>query len=163
MKDFWKKNKRIIILLLILSLPLAYLYATTFTFTWPAETKLYETSGFGGSDTTASTTHYTYTGDIDLETNGYYGVYITVQASSTSTTDDLVISYFASFDGTNFDTPGNEFWTVQIDAPPIDAASQTTFQMFPAPPHGRIGLRSSGATSAFESEITYIPMRGDGT
>lgn len=162
MKKFWRKYKLYIVLLLILAIPVT-LWAVTYKYVYTVgEVTLSQTVGYGGSDTQASTTAYTYTADIDLETNGYYGMWVTIQASATGATDDLVISYFSSYDGTNFDTPGNEYWTVTMGNQ-ISPGSQTTFQMFPAPPHGRIGLKSAGATDAFDYQITYIPARGDGT
>ena len=161
MSNFWRNHKRLIILLFLLAIPLA-IYATAYTYKYPAETTLASTAGFGGTDYTASSTTNTYTGDIDLETNGYYGMWLSVQASSSGVTDNLVLSYYASYDGTNFDTRGNEFWTVSM-SPSGQSASQTTFQIVPAPPHGRIGLRSSGATTNFGYKIVYIPVYGDGT
>ena len=163
MKEFWRKHKAVIILLILISIT-ATIYAATFKFVYTvSEVTLAQTAGFGGSDYTASGTINTYTDDIDLETNGYYGMWISVAASASGVTDDLVISYYASYDGTNFDSQGSEFWSVSMQAPAIDTASQTTFQMFPAPPHGRIGVRSSGTTDTFGYEITYIPARGNGT
>lgn len=162
MKKFWSHNKKLIIILLILLIP-AIIYATTFKYIYSVgEVTLAQTVGYGGSDNTASTTTNVYTGDIDLETNGYYGMWLTVAASATGATDALVISYYASYDGTNFDSLGSEFWSVQMAAS-VSPGSQTTFQMFPAPPHGRVGLRSTGANDTFGYQITYIPARGDGT
>lgn len=162
MKKFWRKYKFYIVLISILAVSIPAL-ATTFKYLYSvSEVTLAQTTGYGGSDAQASTTVYTYTGDIDLETNGYYGMWITIQASATNATDDLVISYFASYDGTNFDSAGSEFWTVQQDAQ-VTPGSQTTFQMFPAPPHGRLGLKSSAGNTTFDYQIIYIPARGDGT
>ena len=162
MKKFWRKYKLYLVLALILAATIPAI-ATTFKYLYTSsEITLAQTTGYSGSDTQASTTVYTYTGDIDLETNGYYGMWITIQASATNATDDLVISYFASPDGTNFDSAGNEFWTVTQDAQ-ITPGSQTTFQMFPAPPHGRIGLKSSAGNTTFDFQIKYVPAQGDGT
>lgn len=161
MNDSWKQ--KLCLLLLIVLILAGVIYATTFKYLYTSsEITLAQTLGYGGVANTASTTSNVYTGDIDLETNGYYGMWITIAASATGATDDLVISYYASYDGTNFDSVGNEFWSVTTDAQ-TTPGSQTTFQMFPAPPHGRIGLKSSGANDTFDYQIIYIPAQGDGT
>jgi len=159
-----KKYKRPIIAgIAFLLIVAGTIYATTFKYLYTSsEITLAQTLGFGGAAATASNTINTYTGDIDLETNGFYGMWISIQASSSNATDDLVISYYASPDGTNFDSRGNEFWTVSMDGIG-QTASQTTFQMFPAPPHGRIGLRSSAGNTTFGYNIKYIPAQGDGS
>ena len=162
MKTFISKYK-ILTAILILCVIAVGIYATTFKYLYTSsEITLAQTVGYGGAAAQASTTSYVYTSDINLETNGYYGMWITLQASATNATDDLVVSYFASPDGTNFDSPGNEFWTLKQDAQ-ITPGSQTTWQMFPAPPHGRIGLKSSAGNTGFDYQIKYIPAQGDGT
>lgn len=161
MKKFWSHNKKIIILMLILLIPAGILYATTFKYSYPAETILVATDGYsGGTADLAKDEAYDLTADIDLETNGYYGMWLTLEHDSVGTTDDIVISYFASYDGTNFDDV--EFWSVTCDAS-SGADTQITFQMWPAPPHGRIGVKTTGTTDTFDYKVTYIPARGDGT
>jgi len=161
MKKFWSHNKKVIILLLILLVPVGILLATTFKFSYPAETVLAETNGYGGAvPDLAADEAYDYTSDIDLETNGYYGMWLTLEYDSSGTTDNIIISYFASYDGTNFDDV--EFWTVEVDATSGND-EQITFQMWPAPPHGRIGVKTSDTNDTFDYQITYLPTRGDGT
>jgi len=41
--------------------------------------------------------------DIDLETNGYEGVHVVLDAVSSSTVDDITILCYSSLDGSNFD------------------------------------------------------------
>lgn len=158
-KEFWKRNKRLLILLILLAVPI-YIYAATLKYSYPAETVLAETNGYGGAVPDLDKDEaYDYTGDIDLETNGYFGMWVTLEHDSSGTTDDIIISYFASYDGTNFDDV--EFWSVTVDSDGSD--DQITFQMFPAPPHGRIGVKTTGTTDTFDYQITYLPARGDST
>lgn len=160
MKKFWSHNKKLIILLLLLLIPAGVLFATTFKFSFPAETVLAETDFYGGGVADlASDSAEDLTGDIDLETNGYYGMWLTIEYDASGTTNDLTISYYASYDGTNFDDI--PFWTMIADNN-AGADTQITLQLWPAPPHGRIGL-TGGGTDTFDYQITYLPARGDGT
>lgn len=157
---FWKHYKRWIILLIVLAIPIGIIYATTYKFTYPAEIVAAKTNGYGGAVADlAADEAYDYTSDIDLETNGYYGMWLFLEHDSAGTTDDIIISYFASYDGTNFDD--EELWSVTVDSDGSD--DQISFSMYPAPPHGRIGLKTTGTTDSFDYCITYLPFRGDGT
>ena len=162
MKKFWSHHKKLVILLLLILIPLGVIYATTQKFSYPAETVLAETNAYGGAVADLAADHaYDYTGDIDLETNGYFGMWLTVEYTASGATDDLTISYFASYDGTNFDDI--PFWTMTTDNNG-GADTQITLQLWPAPPHGRIGLKGAVSdTDTFDYQITYIPARGDST
>jgi hypothetical protein len=159
--NFWKQNRRNIITSAIIVLIVAgIMLATTYKYSYPTETTLAETDGYGGAVADlAADSAYDYTGDIDLETNGYYGMWLFVEHDSSGTTDDIIASYFPSYDGTNFDDVAS--WSVTIDSDGSD--DQISFQMVPACPHGRIGLKTTGTTDTFDYQVTYIPMRGDGT
>jgi hypothetical protein len=156
-----KRKYSFICAILILLVWSVILWATTFKYLYTAEVVLAETNGYGGAVADlAADSAYDYTADIDLETNGYYGVWITLEHNSSGTTDDIVISYFSSYDGTNFDDVA--LWSVTCDAS-SGADLQQTFSFFPAPPHGRIGVKTTGTTDTFDYQITYHPVRGDGT
>ena len=160
MKKFWSHYKKLIVLLILVAVPTAIIYAATLKYSYPAETVLAETNGYGGAvPDLAADGAYDYTSDIDLETNGYFGMWLTLEHDSSGTTDDIVISYFASYDGTNFDDV--EFWSVTVDSDGSD--DQITFQTWPAPPHGRIGVKTTGTTDTFDYQITYLAARGDST
>jgi len=159
-QKFWSKWKKFIVLLLVLLIPVAIIYAATLKYSYPAEIVAAETNGYGGAVADlAADQAYDYTSDIDLETNGYYGMWLTLEHDSSGTTDDIIISYFASYDGTNFDDV--ELWSVTVDSDGSD--DQITFLMCPAPPHGRVGVKTTGTTDTFDYQITYLPFRGDST
>ena len=162
MKNFWSRHKRILILVLLLMIPVGILYAaTTFTYSYPAESVIAQTDGYGGATPDLALDQaYDYTADIDLETNGYWGMWLTLEHDSAGTTDSIVISYFASYDGTNFDDV--PLWSVTCDAT-SGANTQVTFQMFPAPPHGRVGVKTVGTTDTFDYQLTKLPVSGAGS
>lgn len=155
---FWRKRKGLFILFLLLLIPVAIIYAATIKYSYPAEVVAAETNGYGGAVADlAADEAYDYTSDIDLETNGYFGMWLFLEHDSAGTTDDIIISYFASYDGTNFDDV--ELWSVTVDSDGSD--DQISFLLFPAPPHGRVGVKTTGTTDTFDYQITYLPMRGD--
>ena len=159
-KTFWQRRKRIIVLFLLIMIPVGILYATTFKYVYPAETDFWSTDGYGGAkDDLANDGAYDYTTDIDMETNGYYGMWLFLEHDSNGTTDDIIISYFASYDGTNFDdTP---LWSVTATSDGSD--DQISFLVMPVPPHGIIGVKTNGVQDTFDYSINYLPMQGDGT
>ena len=155
-----KREKWILALILAIVFS-GVLYATTFKYLYTSEIEIYSTDGYGGGDADVTDTEQ-FTGNIDLETNGYYGGWFSVEYDTIqgSVTDNLVVSYYASYNGTTYDdTP---LWSQEI-TPASVADLQITMGFFPAPPHGRIGLVSTGATDDFDAQVTYHPVRGDGT
>lgn len=156
---FWARYKLLFVLLCVLGITVGIIYAATIKYSYPAEIVAAETDGYGGAVADLDKDEaYDYTADIDLETNGYFGMWLTLEYDSVGTTDNIIISYFASYDGTNFDD--TELWSVEVDAT-SGADEQITFQVIPAPPHGRIGVKTTGTTDTFDYQITYLPMRGD--
>ena len=139
----------------------AALWATTFKYLYTSEVTYLETNGYGGATADlAADQAWDVGGDIDLETAGYYGLWITIEYDSSGTTDNIILGYFASYDGTNFDDL--PVWQVELDDNG-GADTQQTLPFWPAPPHGRIGVKTSGTTDTFDYQITYHPVRGDGT
>lgn len=155
-------NRKYILALLVLSIVFGgILYATTFKYLYTTEIEIYSTDAYGGGDGDVTDTEV-FTGNIDLETNGYYGIWLSLEYDTIqgSVTDNIVLSYYASFNGTTYDdTP---LWSQSV-TPASVADLQITFGFFPAPPHGRVGLVSTGATDDFDAQVTYHPVRGDGT
>jgi len=138
----------------------AWLFAATLKYSYPAETTYLQTDGYGGATADLSNDgFYDYGADIDLETNGYYGVWVFLEHDSSGTTDDIIISYFGSYDGTNFDDV--ELWSATAESD--GSSEQLSWLIYPAPPHGRIGVKTNGSTDTFDYQITYLPFRGDGT
>ena len=159
-----KRKKKTILLCIILALVVwtGLLYATTFKYLYAGDATYYETDAYGGGvGNLANDGAYDVNGaDIDLETDGYYGVWITLEHDSAGTTDDIVLGYFASYDdGTNLDDVA--MWEVTCVSDGSD--DQQTFGMFPAPPHGKLGVKTNGTTDEFDYQITIHKVRGDGT
>jgi len=158
----WRRHKKLIVLLLVLLIPAAIIWAaTTFSYTYASAVNLAKTNGYGGGTADlAADQAYDYTSDIDLATNGYYGIWIYLQYDGSGGTDSIIISYFGSPDGTNFDDI--ELWSVTCSING-GADTQISFLCYPAPPHGRIGVKTSGTTNTFDYQIDYVPFRGSGT
>lgn len=151
------KNRLLTLAIVVLVASVTYA-AVTYKYSYPAETVQAETNGYGGAVADlAADQAYDYTSDIDLETNGYYGVWVTVEYDSSGTTDDIVISYFGSYDGTNFDDIELYSFTADNNG---GADTQVTFLLNPCPPHGRIGLKTTGTNDTFDYQITTLPARG---
>lgn len=154
------------ILLLVLAILLAWtvvLWATTFKYLYTTETTYLETNGYGGATADlAADTDWDVGADIDLETAGYYGLWITIEYDSSGTTDNIILGYFGSYDGTNFDDL--PIWQIELDDNG-GADTQQTMGFWPAPPHGRIGVKNAAGspTDTYDYRITYHPVRGDGT
>lgn len=164
MKTFWSNNKKklILILIIILLIPVI-IYATTYKYLFTADYTYMGTDGYDdqGQDDLAADNAYDFGADIDLETNGYYGVWITLQHDSSGTTDDIVIGYFSSYDGSNYDDMA--LFEIRCDAS-TGADLQQSWGVFPAPPHGKLGVKTIGSTTdTFDYQITLHKVRGDGT
>lgn len=158
------KRKHIVLLaVLVLLIWTGYLLATTFKYSYLADATYMGTDGYDdqGQDDLAADNAYDFGADIDLETNGYYGVWITLQHDSSGTTDDIVIGYFGSYDASNYDDVA--LFEIRCDAS-TGADLQQSWGVFPAPPHGKIGVKTIGSTTdTFDYQITLHKVRGDGT
>ena len=161
MKKFCSSHKLFIALLLVLVMA-GIIYATTFKYLYLADSTYLETNLYGGAaPDLAADNAYDFGADIDLETDGYYGLWITLEHDSVGTTDDIVIGYFGSYDGTNYDDVA--LFEIRCDAS-SGADLQQAWGVFPAPPHGKIGVKTIGSTTdTFDFRITLHKVRGDGT
>lgn len=157
-----KRKHIVLLMILVLLIWAGYLYATTYKYLYTADAAYLETDGYGGGAADlAADNAYDFGADIDLETNGYYGMWITLEHDSSGTTDDIVIGYFGSYDGTNFDDVA--LFEIRCDAS-SGADLQQAWGVFPAPPHGKIGVKTIGSTTdTFDYQITLHKVRGDGT
>jgi hypothetical protein len=155
-------RKRLIFILLVAAVLVGICYAATIKYSYPAETTYLATDGYdaGAADDLAADSAYDYGADIDMETNGYMVNTVFLEYDSSGTTDNIVISFFGSYDGLTFDD--SPVWTFEVDATSGND-EQISFQMNPAYPHGRIGVKTTGTTDTFDYRITYLPARGDAT
>ena len=160
MKKFCSSHKLFIALLLVL-ISAGIIYATTFKYAYLADAPYLETNLYGGAaPDLAADEAYDLGADIDLETAGYYGMWITLEHDSVGTTDDIIIGYFGSYDGTNYDDVA--LFEITCDAS-SGANLQQSWGVFPAPPHGKIGVKTSDTNDTFDYQITLHKVYGDGT
>lgn len=121
---------------------------------WGAETTLYQTSAFGGTDAGVGSTEV-FTSDVDLETNGYEGAHVVVEADFPATpTDNLVVSVYASLDGVNYDDTPLYAFEIDNGTDP----NQVSFVVRDVA-HFRIGLKSSGTTDTIDAQVKYQVWR----
>ena len=154
-------KRKILLTLLLIALVTGVLYATTFKYVYTGETIYLQTNAYGGATADlAADGAYDYGADINLETNGYYGIWIFLEHDSAGTTDDIVIGAFGSFDGSTYDDVA--LFEIRCIAT-SGADLQQSFAVFPAPPHMRLGVKTTGTTDAFDYEINYHLVAGDGT
>ena len=125
--------------------------------TWGDAVTLASTNTYGGATADlAADQAYDYTADIDLETAGWNGIFVTLERDSAGTTDNIIFSIFGSLDGTTFDD--DEIYSVTVTAT-TGADRQISFMIPDMPPHSRIGVKTSGATDTFDYRISYRPFR----
>ncbi len=73
----------------------------TITKSWTDQTQVI---GSGGGWVTLSGTTEAFSSGVDLETNGYEGAHVIVEADfDPSPTDDVEVALYASLDGSNWD------------------------------------------------------------
>ncbi len=146
-----KHWKQILVILAVIALTYSVAWAVvTYKYVYPGETEILDT-------TVAADSAYDYTSNIDLETNGYYGTWVTVEYTINGTADDMVVSYFASFDGSAWDTiPLYSFTMANNDS----GSDQVTFLLYPCPSNGRIGVKGDTGTDTIDVVVTSMPVRG---
>ena len=121
---------------------------------WGTEVTLYQTAAFGGTDTAVGSTEV-FTSGIDLETNGYEGVHVVVEADFVATpTDNLEVKVYGSLDGTNYDDTPIYSFVIDNGTDP----NQVSFIVRDLA-HFRIGLKSSGTTDTIDVQVKYQPWR----
>ena len=121
-----------------------------------SESVLYSTDAYGGSDADIGSSEV-FTGDVDLETNGYQGALLEVKGTFVaSPTDDLEIRVYGSLDG-NYS--GNENPVLAYTLEKVDGGENImqTVPIFTVP-HFRVGLKSSGTTDTIDAKVTVKPF-----
>lgn len=121
---------------------------------WSAPATIYQTNAFGGVDPDINGTQR-YTTDIDLETNGYEGIHLTIDADfPVSPTDDLNWYLYGSLDGTNYDDTAITSGQIDKDTDPNQISL-----VIKDVAHCRIGMVRSGATDSIDVEVKYQAWR----
>jgi len=108
---------------------------------WAAQSQI---EGSGDGYTTLSGTTEEYSGDVDLETNGYEGAHVVVEIDYDATpTDEVKIKLYGSLDGTAYDdTP---IWEMQGDK---GTDPQQLSFIVKDLAHFRLGFEQTGSTDS---------------
>lgn len=118
--------------------------------TWAAEVELLKTAAYGGSAAVvAADQKYDYTANVDLATAGNQGAHVEVGYRGNNDKDDIVVSVFASHDGSAFDTEPHAQYILKNDG----KHRQKGFLVLDLA-HFRIGLKSTGTNTTFEHIVT---------
>jgi len=122
---------------------------------WATPVTLAQTDFYGGSTPDlAADQAYDYTANVDLETNGYEDAHITVDYDGNGTTDNIIISVFASLDGTNYD----DIELTSFPGSKTGNDEQVSFVIKDVA-NFRIGVKTSGTTNTFGYQIKYQAWR----
>jgi len=118
---------------------------------WTASVELAKTNFYGGTVADlAADQAYDYTSDVDLETNGYQGIHVTVEFKASGRKDKLHVDVFASLDGSAYDTIPFQSYVLDNDS----KDEQFSFIVKDVA-HFRIGLKTSDTNDTFDYRITY--------
>jgi len=121
---------------------------------WTSEATIYQTDAFQGSNSDVGSTEI-FSSTIDLETNGYEGVQITIKVDfPDNPTDDLEVYFYASLDGTNWDNTAFYSITITNDTDP----HQRSF-IIKDFAYLRVGLKASGTTDTIDVQVKYKAWR----
>lgn len=145
-----KKLTKIVLLvtMALFVLTSSVVFSLNITKEWGSPVEVYD-------DTFTASTSYTYATATNL--NGSEGAQVQVEYNSAGTTDDFIVSVFASLDNSTWDT--TEYFTIRCDNN-ASAASQITFIVRDLR-YFRIGIKGSGATDNVVALITVLPWAWD--
>ncbi len=126
---------------------------------WKGEATIKASDGYGGSDADIGTSGtYIYSGDIDLETNGYEASIIYLEHDSSGTTDNIILGIFPSVDGT--DRADNALIEIEFDATG-GADTQEPGIVIKDLQHLEVGLKTNGSADTFDYRIRWDAWRWD--
>jgi hypothetical protein len=126
---------------------------------WKGEATIKATNGYGGGDgDLAADQAYDYSGDIDLETNGYEAAIIYLEHDSGGTTDSIIMGVFPSVDGT--DRATNALFEIEYDAT-SSADTQEPGVVVRDLQHFEVGVKTTGTTDTFDYRIRWDAWRWD--
>jgi hypothetical protein len=120
-----------------------------------ADTELYKTDGYGGSDADVDNTER-FTDDIDQTVN--MGSGIDFKFDGSGATDNLVLSLYERRDE---DWDGSEIavWNDTIESDGSEHICHFTIDESYGAGHFRFGMKSSGSTDTFEMDVEMRQWR----
>ncbi len=128
---------------------------------WKGEAILAYTNSYGGGVADlAADGAYDYTGDVDLETDGYEAANVTLEFDSSGTTDNIILGLFGSLDGSDFDDVA--LWEMEFDATSGNDL-QVSIPGIRDLSHFRFGVKTNGTTNTFDYRIKWDAWRWDAT
>ena len=126
---------------------------------WKGEVDYLATNGYaGGQSDLAADGAYDYGADIDVETDGYEGIKVYLEHDSSGTTDNIILGWFESVDGSDF--PDKPNWEIEYDATG-GADTQEPCVKIEDCQHGRLGVKTTGTTDTFDYRIRIDYWRWD--
>lgn len=126
---------------------------------WKGEATIKSTNGYGGGDPDlAADEAYDFSGDIDLETNGYEAAIIYLEHDSAGTTDNIILGIFPSVDGS--DRADNPLFEIEFDAA-SGADIQEAAIIVKDLQHFEVGVKTNGTTNTFDYRIRWDAWRWD--
>jgi hypothetical protein len=138
-------------LLAILLTPIGVMSVSDIEKDWATQLELAQTDAYGDGDTPdlAADQAYDDSNTVNLASDGYEGAQITFTFDSSGTTDNIIASVFASYDGTNFDDV--EYWSIECDAT-SGASTQLTFLVRDIM-YFKVSVKTTGTTDTFDYEL----------
>jgi len=126
---------------------------------WKGEATIKSTNAYGGGDSDlAADETWDFSGDIDLETNGYEGALIYLEHDSSGTTDNIILGIFPSVDGS--DRADNPIVEIEFDASGGGDTQEAPIVVKDLQ-HFEVGVRTSGTTDTFDYRIRWDAWRWD--
>jgi hypothetical protein len=153
----------------VVKIPLLETFMATIIKTWTAAVELHSSPAFGGTDAVlAADQAYDYTADVDLETNGYSGAQVLVEAKlnfaanrslgAPAVPGNMIIDVFASLDGSTYDTVPYQSYTIKGSGVTLtnpDGDFQRLSFLVEELAHFRIGVRTVGTEDTYDYRITH--------
>ena len=114
-----------------------------------ADTKVYKTDGYGGSDADVDGTER-FTSDIDLTLKT--GAAADFKFDGSGSADDLILALYKRRDA-NWDGDEIKIWSATVDNDGSEDIYHYTIDPSYGAGHFRFGMKSSGGTDTFEIDV----------
>ena len=131
---------------------------------WNNEATIVATNAYGGTDADlAADSEWDFSGDIDLEADGFEGALVYLAFTASGLTDNIVLGIFPSVDGAtpNRATDGNPI--IQIEYTNGGGDTQQPPVVVKDLQHFEVGVKTNGTTDTFDYKILWDAWRWDST